>query len=160
MDITSPITSPSIFHYSHLPGIHYHFLPGHPYHHTINKGILIPSYWCSPVPHSVSQSHYCSIYLGVPLMLLSRKPHLLGSCKYPSVDINTSVLEDRPRVHVSWFHPPHWWVPWDTWKDSLVPFGLVVPHMLNFKSINTPLRFIQGIGSFIIWLKNPIFTQL
>ena len=72
-------------------------VPGHPFHHTLKKGSLIPFYSTSHVPHSVSQSPYCSTSLVIPLALLSRKPHCLGSCRSPSVDVNTSILEDRPR---------------------------------------------------------------
>ena len=44
------------------------------------------------------QSQYFSISLVVPLTLLSRKPHFLGSYRSPSVNVNTSIPEDRPRV--------------------------------------------------------------
>ena len=71
-------------------------LAGHPYHYTFNKGSLNPLYSPAPVPHLVSQSLYYSISLVVPLVLLSRKPHCLGS-RSLSVDVNTSTLEDRPR---------------------------------------------------------------
>ena len=74
----------------------YHLFPGQPSRFTLNKGILSPPYSPAPVPHSVSQSHYCSISLAVPLMPLSRKPHF---CSYrsPSVDVNTSIPKDRPK---------------------------------------------------------------
>ena len=45
----------------------------------------------------MSQSRYSSISMVVPLVLLSRKPHFLGSCISPSIDVNTSIPDYRPR---------------------------------------------------------------
>ena len=63
----------------------------------MNKGSLRPLYSPAHVPPSLSQSHYCSISLVVPLALLSRKPHFLGSCRFPSINVNTFIPEDIPR---------------------------------------------------------------
>ena len=75
----------------------FHLFPDHPHRHTLNKGSLSPLYSRALVPHSVSQSHYYSISLFVPLVFPSRKPHFLGSSRYPSFDVNTSIPEDRTR---------------------------------------------------------------
>ena len=72
-------------------------LAGQHYHYTLNKGSLNPLYSPAPVPHLVSQSHYYSISMVVSLMLLSKKPHCLASCRCPSIDANTSIPEDRHR---------------------------------------------------------------
>ena len=39
-----------------------------------------------------------------------------------------------------------------------MPLGMVVSHMLNSNYIITPLRFIQGIGPWSIWLKTSDVT--
>ena len=89
--------SPQFHNYDSLPMSQYHMLSCHPCRYTLNKGSLSPSYSPVHVPHLVSQSHYCSISLISPLLLLSRKPHYLGSCESPSIDVDTSIPEDIPR---------------------------------------------------------------
>ena len=89
--------SPRFHSYNPSPMSPFHLLLSQPCYHTLNKGSLSPLYSPSNVPHSVSQSPDCSTSLVIPLMLLSRKHHCLVSCMSPYVDVNTSILEERPR---------------------------------------------------------------
>ena len=68
-----------------------------------------------------------------------------------------------PKVPIPWFHLHNWWVPWTTWEESLVPLGMVVSHVLEFNSIITPLRFIQGLFRTILGQRprmSPDFSTL
>ena len=107
LSVHIPMTSLSISHlqlssryYNYDTSLmsQFHLLPSQPQHHTLNKGILSPSY--SPFPCSPIQ--YVSPQIVPHLWLSPRAPiqgHIIAliSCRSPSVDVSTSIPQDRPR---------------------------------------------------------------
>ena len=76
----------------------FHLFPGHPCHHTLNKGSLSPTYSPTPVPPlRVSVPRLVHIFAYPPRT--SSQEHIIAliSCRSPFLDINTSILEDRPK---------------------------------------------------------------
>ena len=86
----------------------FHLLPSQPCRHTMNKGYLSPPYSLVPIPpFSVPVPHPIYYSFSVPRLshnfdyhpYASRQGNIIAliSCKSPSVNINTSIPEDRPR---------------------------------------------------------------
>ena len=87
----------------------------------------------SPSNASIKETVIVLLFAGLPL---STSTHLLLGSMYPGfihlIDEFLGPLEST--------------------------FELVVSHALDFSYIIAPLRFVQGIGPFIIWSKIPVVT--
>ena len=80
------------------------------------------------------------------LAFLSRKHHCLDSCGSPSVDDNSSILEDRPRGSCALDPSPSVVSAYGPfWEESLLPLRMVVSHMFDFSTLFASLRIAQDI---------------
>ena len=139
-----------------------HMLLDHPHHRTLNKGSLSPPTLLAqlfpPVYHPCHQYYHISI---LHLALLSRKHHFLDSCRSPSVDDNSSILEDRPRGPCALDPSPSVVSAYGPfWEESLLPLRLVVSHMFDFSTLFASLRIAQDIYPFHSVSKTPDFPRL